>query len=457
MFIPNVFTLKIDSMKKFYSLIITIFLLNSYVNTQAQPTCTTNISPVNTAINVDPYPSITFKWTPVAGATSYDIYVSTKIPPKQLVGTTTADSFNFIDAAYNTTYYWSVVPRNASGTAIGCISSYTTSFTTITPPPPPPNDNCSGAINLSAGLLNGNTLGATQSQPADLCSGYTGTANDDVWYQFTPLSSGPITISITGNGSFDGVLEVFSGACGSLTSLDCSDSSQGGGTEQITMNVTAGTNYRVRVYDFYANLSNMGTFSISAAGVPLPITLLNFKGERQGNNNVLIWSTASEQNNQGFEIQYSSDGTNFDRFSFVNSKANNGNSASILNYEYTDTRLLSGNAYYRLKQIDKDGKSSYSNIILLKGDKINAITLTNIYPNPAKNKLNVSLASPANDKIILEIRDLTGKLVMRQASKIMSGNNNLSLEVASLPAGSYFIKVIDNNGSQTSISKFVKE
>jgi hypothetical protein len=223
------------------------------------------------------------------------------------------------------------------------------------------------------------------------------------------------------------------------------------------MNVTAGTNYRVRVYDFYANLSNMGTFSISASGVPLPITLLNFKGERQGNNNVLIWSTASEQNNQGFEIQYSSDGTNFDKLSFVNSKANNGNSSSILNYQYTDTRLLSGNAYYRLKQIDKDGKSSYSNIILLKGDKINAITLTNIYPNPAKNKLNVSLASPTNDKIILEIRDLTGKLVMRQASKIMSGNNNLSLEVASLPAGSYFIKVIDNNGSQTSISKFVKE
>jgi len=445
-------------MKKFYSLLITIFLLTSYLNIQAQvPNCTTNISPANAAINIDPYPYITFKWNAAAGATSYDIYIGTKLPPSQLIGTTTSDTFNFINASYSTTYYWYVVPKNANGDAIGCVSTATTSFTTIPQLPPPPNDNCSGATNISTVPLNGTTLGATQSQPADLCSGYTGTANDDVWYQFTPLSTGTIVITMTGNGSFDGVLEVFSGACGSLTSLDCSDSSQGGGTEQITMNVTAGTNYRVRVYDFYANLSNMGTFSISAAGVPLPITLLNFKGERQGNNNILQWSTASEQNNQGFEIQYSSDGTNFDRLSFVNSKANNGNSSSILNYEYTDTRLLSGNAYYRLKQIDKDGRSSYSNIILLKGDKINAITLSNIYPNPAKNKLNVTLASPANDKINIEIRDLSGKLVMRQASKIMSGNNNLSLEVASLPAGSYFIKVIDNNGSQTSISKFVKE
>ena len=445
-------------MKKFYTLFIAVLLISFFCNVQAQvPNCATNISPANTSTNIDPYPYITFKWNAVSGAISYDVYVSIKVPPKQLVGTTTSDTFNFIDASYSTTYYWYVVPKNANGDAIGCVSTSATSFTTIPPPPPPPNDNCSGASNVLSVPLNGTTLGATQSQPADLCNGYTGTANDDVWYQFTPLSTGIIIVTLTGNGSFDGVVEVFSGTCGSLTSLACSDSSQAGGTEQISMTVTAGINYKIRVYDFYANLSSRGTFSISATGVTLPITLLSFKGVRQGNKNILQWSTATEQNNQGFELQYSSDGNNFDRLSFINSKAINGNSSSILSYEFADARSLSVTAYYRLKQIDKDGRSSYSNIIFLKGEKINAITLSNVYPNPAKNKLNVTIAAPANDKIKLEIRDLAGKVVMQQATRIINGDNILSLDVNALPSGSYFIKAVGANGSQTRVSKFIKE
>ncbi|MDP4283306.1 MAG: T9SS type A sorting domain-containing protein [Bacteroidota bacterium] len=443
-------------MKKIYLLIVVILFLNLFEKVQAQvPGCTTNIAPANASSGIDPYPYITFKWNDVLGATSYDIYVSTKIPPKLLVGTTTSDTFNFINAAYNTTYYWYVVPKNASGDAIGCGSTNTTSFTTIPPPPPPPNDNCSGALDLSAAPLTGNTLGATQSQPADMCSGYTGSANDDVWYQFTPSANGVITISMTGNGTFDGVLELFSGTCGSLTALNCSDISQGGGTEQIPWNVTSGTTYFVRVYNFYSDLSNEGTFTISTSGVALPVTLMNFNGVRQGDKNILSWSTASEQNNQGFEIQYSSDGNNFDKLTFINSQAINGNSSSLLKYQFADLR--SGNTYYRLKQIDKDGKSSYSNIVYIKGDNINAITIGNIYPNPAKNSINVTIASPSNNKIEIEISDLAGKIVLRKATKIVKGDNNLSVNVTNLSSGSYILKATGSSGSQTSITKFVKE
>lgn len=444
-------------MKKIYPLITAFSFIFLFSKVHAQvPTCTTNISPVNLSANVDPYPSVTLKWNAVSGASSYDIYLNSKLPPNQLIGTVSVDSFNFLNASYSTKYYWYIVPKNADGSPMGCASSATT-FITSPPPPAPANDNCNGAADISAVPLTGSTLGATQSLPAIVCNGFTGTANDDVWYRFTPASSGTILITLTGNDSFDGVLEVFSGGCGSLTSLTCSDTSVAGGTEQVTMNVIAGTDYKIRIYNFYADLSHRGTFVVSTMDAPLPVTLIRFKGEHLSEKNILYWSTATELNNQGFEVEYATDGTNFKSLSFINSKATNGNSSTLLSYEFTDERSLTGNTYYRLKQVDKNGQSVFSNVILLRGSGINALTLSNIYPNPAKNQLNVTIAASGSNKVRIEIRDVNGKVVLQSAITISNGNSKVSLDVAGLPSGSYFIKAIDNSGYQTSVSKFVKE
>ncbi len=153
--------------------------------------------------------------------------------------------------------------------------------------------------NQSSTSQTGTTLGATQSQAADPCGGFTGSADDDVWYQFTALTTGTVLITLDGNSNFDGVLEVFKGNCGSLSYVSCSDVTQKGGQESVTVNALAGTNYKIRVYSFGPNLSDSGGFTISAAGSPLPISLVSFKGEHVGNNNVLSWSTASELNNDG--------------------------------------------------------------------------------------------------------------------------------------------------------------
>ncbi|HXR84912.1 MAG TPA: T9SS type A sorting domain-containing protein [Hanamia sp.] len=441
-------------MKKLYALFLP-FLFFTNLNAQS-PNCTTNVFPVDGATNVNPYPSITFKWTPVAGATSYDVYISTKTPPKQLLGEVTADSIVFKDANYSTQYFWYVVPKNSSGTAMGCISS-NTSFTTIAPPPPPSNDNCSGATNLTSGQITGNTVGATQSMPAVVCNGFTGTANDDVWYQYTPATSGPAQITVTGQGSFDAVMEAFSGNCGSLTSLTCSDTSQNGGTEAITINATAGTTYYFRVYNFFPNLSTRGAFTISGPAITLPISLIYFKGQHVGNSNVLSWSTANELNNSGFEVEYSFDGKDFRDLSFVNSKAPDGNSSSTLNYQYTDTKAAGADVFYRLKQVDKDGRISYSNVVFIKGGKLNSLLLNSVYPNPAKNKLNVIVSSPISNQISVVVTNLAGKRVYQQAFSISNGGNNLDLNVSNLPAGSYFIKAICNDGCNSAVSKFVKE
>ncbi len=440
-------------MKKIFTL-ITLSVIFTTLKAQV-PSCSTNVSPANATTNVSPTPYITLKWNPVPGAILYNVYLDAKLPPTTLLGTVLTDSLNFYNADYSTIYYWYVVPVNGSGAAIGC-GVNTTTFITTPPPPAPFNDDCAGATDLTT-TNTGTTLGATQSQPADPCGGFTGSADDDVWYQFTALTTGTVVITLDGNSNFDGVLEVFKGNCGSLTNVACSDFTQKGGSESITLNALAGTHYKIRVYSFGPNLSDRGGFTISAAGSPLPISLVNFKGENAGNSNLLSWSTTTEINNQGFEIQFSFNGKDFRNLAFVNSKQNSKNAGSVLNYQYTDSKGIGGNVYYRLMQLDKDGKTNYSNVILIKGNVVNTLSLNAVYPNPAKDKLNLIVSSPVNNNINIIITDLAGKTVKRQAFSVASGGNNLDFDVSLLPAGSYFIKAICNNGCETAVSKFVKE
>lgn len=440
-------------MKKNFTLIICLFFIYGL---KAQTSCTTNVSPVNASTNINPVPYITLKWKPVAGAVTYNIYLSVKSPAMQIIGSSLSDSFNFMNADYGNLYNWHVVPIGANGASVGCEAN-STSFQTAPPPPPPANDNCDGATDITSAVLTGSTIGATQSQPAAHCGSYTGSADDDVWYQFTAQSSGNVLINLKCTDDFDGVLQVFSGTCGSLSEKGCSDVLQNGGDEQITFTAVEGTNYKVRVYSFGSMLGNRGSFSISATSASLPVSLLNFKGQRVGSSNVLSWSTASELNNKGFEVQSSFNGRDFKALSFVTSKANNGNSSSVINYQFTDSKATNASEYYRLMQTDKDGHTSYSNIVLIKGGTIDGFRLNSIYPNPAKNSVNVIITSPENKAITLIITDITGKTVGKQNFSLNNGGNNVDVDIAKLPSGSYFMKAICNDGCKTAISKFVKE
>ncbi len=126
----------------------------------------------------------------------------------------------------------------------------------------PANDNCGGALPLtqtaSCTPVSGNVNFATQSQAA--CG--DGTANDDVWYQFTATTSGA-NISVDGSTNFDGVFEVFSGGCAGLTSLGCVDNTVNDGVEATTLNtLTIGQTYYIRVFDWYATVAGSTGFTI---------------------------------------------------------------------------------------------------------------------------------------------------------------------------------------------------
>jgi hypothetical protein len=188
---------------------------------------------------------------------------------------------------------------------------------------------------------------------------------------------------------------------------------------------------------------------------PLPVALIDFKGEQSGPSNKLTWSTATESNNRGFEVERSADGKNFSSIGFVASKAENGNSTSALNYQLTDNRPFAGDSYYRLKQMDKDGKFAYSKVILL-GRKVAEISL-GIYPNPVIRELNVVINAPKAGKITLVVTDLSGKVVMQNAASVTAGMNRQAMNIEQLSAGSYIIKAVCADGCETAVQRFVKQ
>ena len=164
---------------------------------------------------------------------------------------------------YNTTpgvnYRVRIQRYNSNGNMTGTICVYNS-------PSPPSNDDCSSATNLSVSVddtcttsVTGTTVSATQSIPAITC-GFTGNANDDVWYSFVATSTDH-DITVTPGTLNDAVIDLRSGACNG-TNIDCSDDTVGSASEVINATgLTIGTTYYVRVYS-YGGAGDEGTFDI---------------------------------------------------------------------------------------------------------------------------------------------------------------------------------------------------
>ena len=190
----------------------------------------------------------------------------------------------------------------------------------------------------------------------------------------------------------------------------------------------------------------------------LPVTSLNLKGERVGSINKIQWTTLTENNCLGFELLRSNtnNGNDFSSVRFVSSKAINGNSNSLLSYSFDDATANTSNTYYKLKQIDKDGKFSYSNTILVKATKAAALEIVSMYPNPVANQLNVVISSPIYRKATIVIADVYGKNIINQSVSLNVGDNSAAVMVNQLAAGTYTLKLICDNGCETTVKKFVK-
>jgi hypothetical protein len=181
----------------------------------------------------------------------------------------------------------------------------------------------------------------------------------------------------------------------------------------------------------------------------LPVEMLSFSGEMLDDKALLHWSTAGEKNNGQFKVQRSADGINY---TIIGSVKGAGNSGNFLRYNFTDENTLAGAAYYRIMQVDSDGESSLSNVIILTRytDDIS------LFPNPAGDEINLVVNSAFAATTGITIYNIMGVEVSRQSADLAQGQNLVNINLGNLPASVYFLKV-SREGKETDHLKFVKQ
>lgn len=164
----------------------------------------------------------------------------------------------------------------------------------------------------------------------------------------------------------------------------------------------------------------------------LPIELLSFTAEAKGSVAKLNWVTATELNNYKFEIERSDNAVDFNKIGQVMGA---GTVNTPQYYQFTDTTPKDGVNYYRLKQIDFDGKFEYSQIVSVYFDANSRIS---VFPNPARHQVIVTLTDNLKDARIM-MYNAFGQLVLEKT--LPAGNERLELDISHLPKGSYFVRI----------------
>lgn len=232
----------------------------------------------------------------------------------------------------------------------------------------------------------------------------------------------------------------------------CSGTAAGVGTLIVP---DSRSTYLTNGYVVELTVSSFSTFYLHAGNTALPVTISYFDAIKSGNNNLIKWSTSTEQNNKGFEVERSADGIRFSSIGFI-AAAGNGNSNQAQQYEFSDNHILHGNNYYRLKQIDLNAAVQYSKVVLIKGNTSTNTIINQLYPNPAKNQITVSVNAAAKEKINLLVTDVTGKKIIAQQFAVNQGMNNLNVDITNIQSGVYLIQIVDNSQSNSIPFKFIK-
>jgi hypothetical protein len=190
----------------------------------------------------------------------------------------------------------------------------------------------------------------------------------------------------------------------------------------------------------------------------LPVSFINLSGYKNGSKNTLNWKTAGEQNNRGFEVQRSGDGINYSAIGFVNTLANDGNSSTELSYSFDDNSPAAGKKqYYQLKQIDIDGRTKLTNIIVITGEKPTALSISGLFPNPARTNVKLMIEAPQAGKITVLVTDMNGKTVIQKVESVGLGSNTIPVDITTLATGRYLIKLLcQSSDCETAIALFNK-
>ena len=198
-------------------------------------------------------------------------------------------------------------------------------------------------------------------------------------------------------------------------------------------------------------LSTFSSFTFGSTNLnnALPVTYFSFLAQRNGASNNISWSTSQEFNTNYFSVERSADGINFREVGKIKAA---GNSHINRQYQYTDVSFEKGINYYRLRIVDNDNFSKYSEIKTV--NNAGAVNF-DIYPNPVLNSMQINIASEktGNGKII--ITNVSGQTIYTDKVQVSQGMNSISINVNKFPSGAYVLKVQLNGDNY--VKKFNKE
>jgi lysophospholipase L1-like esterase len=187
----------------------------------------------------------------------------------------------------------------------------------------------------------------------------------------------------------------------------------------------------------------------SFVGAALPVKLSRFTANLVGERVDLNWETASESNNSHFVIERSADNRDFKAIGKVKGK---GNSSTKTQYSFSDKKPSPGKNYYRLKQVDLDGKSSFSQVIeVMQRPAAHSIIL---YPVPATSVIHLKMVADKKETIAVSIFDRFGNVKGSFEKKLDKGENVMNFPVSNLPTGNYLMQI--KGGSSISKRSFIK-
>lgn len=414
----------------------------------------TTVFPANNAIGIVQKP--TFSWQATRGAVSYNLEVADNAAFSPLTISTNVSDVSYISTtplAQNTVYYWRLTGVNNCGSGVTSASQIFKTAEVVCAANIPCTD-----VPKTISATGTPTVTSTLNIP-------TGGIISDVnvlTVQGTHSYVSDLTVTLISPLGTE--VKLFSGICGSNANFKISFDDQApsatipcppttGATRQPLESLAAfngedraGT-WTLRVADGFnqdgGSLTGWGLTFCVAQATPLPVNWLTFTGKKNENNTVLLqWSTSSEINNHHYEIERSKDGLEYSAIGKVNA----GSGTGSLQYLYNDNQPNYGVNYYRLKQVDKDGKFAYSIIVKVIVGKSGIQYM--VYPNPAVDKSTVKILSDMNN-VTIRLNDALGKILFTKSATTLKAGEEVDIPVKGFGKGVYVLSITTDKGLLT--------
>ncbi len=433
----------------------------------------TIVGPINSSTGQSVTPL--FAWNSVTDATNYDFQLSTTSNFSSIILTQsnlTATSA-FVPTASPlsnvTTYYWRVLAKNncfSTAYATGSFTTGTITCLTYNSTNVPKTISASGTPLVTSTLtfphsgnitdINITNITGTHNYISDLTFTLRSPTNTDV-----VLLDQPCDAEKNFNIGFDDQTTKSAGTypCPPTDGLLY----QPNNFLTALNGANATGTWTLRIKDNYSN--DGGTLTawglrICVNNIVIPVEMVDFKAIPLKNKIQLNWQTATERNNTGFDIQRSTDplfaesrstsGSNFTTLGFLKGQ---GDATKLSDYQYFDDKVRIGTTYYyRLRQLDFDGKETFSKVIAANLNKDGVWDIA-LEPNPATSLLNIEVLGKANQTVHIEMYSIEGKLVMTE--KITADNSKTTLDLTPLSSGIYMLKCFA--GTSYFVKKVVKK